>query len=151
MLSNDTFLEYRGPVEVTCLYFCLYYGFIILQVVLKFGVWENDKKKNDKMDKSFLRLKYHVSTHDLVILADRTIGNMLEQMIPFLSSLWLHALFLSPDSASLYGMIYVCTRAYYPVMFRFGMTYVFLSTVPNYMCIFALITPVMMKCFNSYT
>ena len=35
----------------------------------------------------------------------------MEQMIPFLVSLWLHALVVSPSSATHYGMLYVTGKA----------------------------------------
>ncbi len=37
-------------------------------------------------------------------------------MVPFLTTLWLHAAFLSPDRATVLGGIYVLLRALYPVL-----------------------------------
>lgn len=83
---------------------------------------------------SFKDFKY-ASTDRLPLLLDRTVGNTMEQAIPFLTALWMHATFVSVDSAAWVGWIYVGTRALYPFGFYLGLPYILLSTGPGYGCI----------------
>lgn len=68
---------------------------------------------------------------------------MLEQMVPFLACLWLHAIFVAdgPRLSTTLGWVYVATRALYPLGLgdRLGRgirPLVLLITVPNYLVIF---------------
>lgn len=90
--------------------------------------------KDAKTLVSFKDFKY-ASTDRLPLLLDRTVGNTMEQAIPFLTALWMHAAFVSVDSAALVGWIYVVTRAIYPVGFYLGLPWILLSTGPGYACI----------------
>lgn len=47
---------------------------------------------------------------------DRTFLNMMEHASLFLSSLWIYALFVSPENATKLGAIYLCLRACYPIV-----------------------------------
>lgn len=47
---------------------------------------------------------------------DRNFGNNLEQGFAFLSGLWIHALFLSPEDAGTLGLVYVATRVMYTLI-----------------------------------
>jgi len=47
---------------------------------------------------------------------DRAFGNMIEQAPMFLSSLWLHALFVSSTVATQLGAIYLALRLCYPII-----------------------------------
>ena len=50
------------------------------------------------------------------VWGNRTFLNMMEQSNLFLSALWLHAIWVSPDVAMQLGAIYLCLRALYPVV-----------------------------------
>ena len=50
------------------------------------------------------------------VWGNRTFLNMMEQSNLFLSALWLHAIWVSPDVATQLGAIYLCLRALYPVV-----------------------------------
>jgi uncharacterized MAPEG superfamily protein len=114
----------------------LYYAFIGLQVAKNYylqslgDVTDPKKKKHaEKVTKT----------------ADRSVGNMLEQAMPFLVSLWLHASFVGPDSATNWGWYYLASRSIYPLAFYLGVPYLLLSTLPGYFVIFKLISP----CYTS--
>jgi len=47
---------------------------------------------------------------------NRTFLNMMEHAPLFLSSLWIHAVFVSADVAAALGAIYVCLRLCYPIV-----------------------------------
>jgi hypothetical protein len=49
---------------------------------------------------------------------DRAFGNMIEQAPMFLSSLWLHALFVSSTVATQLGAIYLALRLCYPIIWH---------------------------------
>lgn len=98
------------------------------------------KAKKDGQDKivSFKDFKY-ASTDRFSLLLDRSVGNTIEQAIPFLTALWIHAVFVSVDSAAFAGWIYVIARTLYPAGFYLGLPFVLLSTVPGYACIIYLL------------
>jgi uncharacterized MAPEG superfamily protein len=57
-------------------------------------------------------------SHDKRALrADRIVGNTLEQMAPFLVSVWLHAWAVDADVATVLGAVYVATRVAYALVF----------------------------------
>ncbi len=72
---------------------------------------------------------------------------MMEQAIPFLSSLWINSVFIDPNHASMIGAIYVIARALYPIGFKLGPPYILFSTIPGYICIFVLLGEVVFKSF----
>jgi len=51
-----------------------------------------------------------------MLRADRAVQNTLEQMGPFLASMWMYALFISPEGAAALGGAYVALRAAYPFL-----------------------------------
>ncbi len=149
--SLSIFLStYRSPLLVTISYMALYYVFMIYQMVVKFSVYEKEKKKAlASSSSSSSSSSHHIPTFNEVrynskdtslLAADRTVGNCLEQMVPFLMSLWLYSIFISPTEAGTYGIIYVFTRSYYPFVFRMGGIWLLFSTIPNYICIWVMLS-----------
>ena len=71
---------------------------------------------------------------------------MLEQTPPFLTALWLHAVFSDASRATWLGAVYVAFRCLYPFVFgatgQGGLPGVLLSTGPMYLVIAALAAPV---------
>lgn len=51
-----------------------------------------------------------------MLKADRAVQNTHEQMVPFLASLWMYALVVSPGGAAVLGGAYVLLRAVYPLL-----------------------------------
>eukprot|EP00966_Prymnesium_polylepis_P188102 4359848-Prymnesium_polylepis.3 len=51
---------------------------------------------------------------------DRAFGNTMEQFPLFNAALWLHATFVSPAVATSLGVIYLCLRLVYPVIWLVG-------------------------------
>lgn len=129
-------MDYRvfvGPLKVSLSYIGMYYMFIIGQVVSTYYIY-NREKKNSKEKVSLLQIRYN-SNDPLKLTADRAVGNTLEQMIPFLSGLWICAVFVSPSEAANLGWIYVATRAIYPPLFYLNGAWRLIATVPNYIVI----------------
>jgi hypothetical protein len=79
-----------------------------------------------------------------MLAADRAVANTQEQMVPFLASLWLHAVFVSVAHATALGAVYVVLRAAYPFLLgrELSMTQskrVFFATGPAYLIVFYLL------------
>lgn len=122
----------RGVGLVSCAFIFMWYIFLGHQVSLKFNTTLDADIKTQAQ-----------------FVADRSVANTLEQAIPFLVLLWLHALFVNPETSKTLGWIYVVTRFLYPI--TYGMygkmnTAVQLSTQPNYCIIFYYLLAVVHKC-----
>jgi len=123
----------NGVALVTCAFMFMWYIFLGHQVGIKFteGLTE-DVQAQAKF------------------IADRSVINTMEQALPFLSLLWLEALFVNPETACVLGWIYVITRFLYPITYgMYGQfnTAVELSTSPNYVIIFYFLISVAHKCW----
>ena len=77
------------------------------------------------------------------LVADRTVGNMMEQSFLFLVNLVLHASLVNVSSAVSYGWIWLLSRTYYPYAFYKGAPILFLSTFPGYCALLGLFYPVL--------
>jgi hypothetical protein len=89
-------------------------------------------------DPEVARIKYGI-VHDsrIALVADRTAGNLLEQLSPFLASTWLRAV-LVPGAAASSGRLawaYLLSRMAYPFAFYAGHPLLQVSTQPGYVII----------------
>jgi len=57
--------------------------------------------------------------------------------------LWMHAIFVSPETAANYGNLWLATRAAYPVGFYLGYPKVAFFTVPGYIALLLLAIPLL--------
>lgn len=100
----------RGPLSITALYFLLWYAMLFgLQTRTKYRLRREYAARNQTFDR-------YRSQDPQMLRADRAVHNTLEQMGPFLVSLWLHAVFVSPTVATTLGAVYVLLRACYPFL-----------------------------------
>jgi len=83
-------------------------------------------------DASTAAVKYGNTLDPLAILGDRMVGNTLEQLVPFLGSLWLFAIFVDSERTWQTGCAYLASRVAYPPLFWAGSPWILLSTVPGY-------------------
>ena len=97
-----------------------------------------------------MQLKYggygSSKTRTLRLLGDRTFLNTLEQAPPFLVSLWACGLLADVESAAFCGKLYIFFRCLYPVVFRKGMPWLLLSTVPCYNLIWYMLFRAVVAC-----
>lgn len=101
---------YAGPILVTALYFCLWYALLFgLQSRTKYALKAEYAARGEHFDRYF-------GQDGRMLAADRAVANTQEQMLPFLLSMWLHAVFVSPRAAAILGLLYVLLRALYPVL-----------------------------------
>ena len=141
MSEQPTISELQPVVGVTVAFTALYFAFLYTQSFSKFYLYFKAKAKDPKI--SFAKVKYG-STELLAVTTDRTVGNMMEQSIPFLTSLWLCAIFESADYAAKLGWLWLLFRALYPFAY-YRRPWVLVSTVPGYIILFMLISPVARK------
>jgi len=85
-------------------------------------------------------------TRTLRLLGERTFLNTLEQAPPFLVSLWACGLLADVDTAAMCGKGYIFFRCLYPVLFRKGMPWLLLSTVPCYNLIWYMLFRAVVAC-----
>jgi len=127
--------ELRPVAVVTCVFFVMWYIFLGNQVGVKFT--------------QGLPADVSAAAKDI---ADRTVGNMLEQVIPFLTLMWLEAIFVNPRTATILGWIYVAARFLYPIAYGIYGVFTILvmfATMPNYTIISYWLLTVFFKCFFS--
>mmetsp|Transcript_2757 Transcript_2757/g.6460 ORF Transcript_2757/g.6460 Transcript_2757/m.6460 type:complete len:189 (+) Transcript_2757:119-685(+) len=118
---------------------CLLYSFYLLQsytTLTEFARMRKEYKKTDKKtDKrpSYVGIKYGTESK-AVVAANRAAGNTLEQMLPFLVSLYGYATFVDAGGAARIGWAWIAFRSYYVIVFKRGFL-VLSCTYPAYMCI----------------
>lgn len=122
-----------GPIVVTVAYVLVYYGTQINIARLKPQLEREYRDRGEKFDRYF-------GQDRRMLAADRVQLNMLEHMPPFLVLMWLHAVFLSPTTATIAGSVYLAARVAYPLLVgtRLGRSIrakVLLATVPGYLVI----------------
>ncbi|MCO4763193.1 MAG: MAPEG family protein [Myxococcales bacterium] len=133
-----TAATYAGPIVVTAAYFGLWYYLLLgLQRGTKYALRDEYAERGEEFD------RYH-GQDGRMLAADRAVMNTLEQMGPFLTSLWLHAVFVSVDTATVLGGVYVALRSIYPLLLgkRLSKTQskrVFAVTGPAYLIVFYLL------------
>jgi len=89
-------------------------------------------------DPAVARLKYGVPYDSAIALAaDRTAGNLNEQLAPFLAATWLRALLVpgAAPSSSRLCCAYLLSRIAYPLAFYAGHPLLQLSTQPGYLIV----------------
>jgi hypothetical protein len=95
---------------VTALYFSLWYALLLgLQRGTKYRLLAEYAARGERFDRYF-------GQDGRMLAADRAVAHTHEQMVPFLTTLWLHAVFVSPARATVLGVIYVALRSLYPLL-----------------------------------
>ena len=122
----------------------LYYIFLFYQSATAFIEFSKAQrnyrdKKSERQEKPNLgKIKYGADNYKIHI-ANRTVVNYSEQIVPFLVSLFLCATFASVGKASTYGWMWLFFRSYYPLAFRRPFPSLFLSTLPAYVCVWKML------------
>ena len=126
-----------APVAfVTAACVALLYVFLFNQSAAAFG--EHARKRREAKDRGdkapqLAEVKYGNSV--AVLAANRCAGNYLEQLLPFLLSLYGHALFVSASRAAMFGWAWVFFRSYYGLAFSRPFPALLASTMPAYCCV----------------
>lgn len=102
--------QLHGPLVVTVAYFIVWYGFLFgLQTRTKYRLKARYEKEGKVFDRYF-------GQDEEMLAVDRAVANTQEQRAPFLASLWLFAVFVSPTHATWLGAAYVVLRGTYPLL-----------------------------------
>lgn len=147
MAWNKGTADYDGPATtskdyvpvffVSAAAMCMLYAFYLIQSYTGFAEIARTKKEysEKKTDKkpSYVGIKYGTESKAM-LAANRAAGNLLEQMIPFLVSLFGYATFVSSGGAAKIGWAWLFFRSYYLVAYKTG-GMMFLSTMPAYCCV----------------
>jgi uncharacterized MAPEG superfamily protein len=103
-------------------------------------------------DPRVARIKYNTDYDSpLAVVADRTAGNLLEQLTPFLAATWLRAMLVpgAADSAGRLTYVYLVSRMAYPAAFYAGHPILQLSTQPGYVIVWGQLADVVMCAGNA--
>jgi len=148
-IASVTVSELRPVLKVTLAYVGLWYVFLYMQAGQAL-LLANRKDKDGKVMK-LAQLKYGSALEKgkSMVRFDRTVGNTLEQMMPFLVGLWLHALFVSVEDAAFWGWLYLLSRSLYPWLFPYGVPAILISTIAGYAVIIILLYPVFVETMKS--
>ncbi len=141
MVNAEAFV---GPISVTVLYFVFwYYLLLFLQRGTKYRLQRQYKESGRTFDRYF-------GQDEEMLAADRAVINTQEQMVPFLGSLWLHAVFVSTTAATVCGLLYVILRAFYPTLLgkrlsKIQSKRVYVVTVPCYLLVLYMLGSTLFK------
>ncbi len=139
--------DLQGPICVTAAYFGLWYYLLLgLQRGTKYRLRREYAERGEEFDRYF-------GEDSQMLAADRAVINTQEQMVPFLASLWLHAIFVSASVATMLGGAYVVLRAAYPLLFgkeaaKINPKRVVFATAPAYAIVFYLLIRTVVEAFG---
>lgn len=134
--------SYKPAIHVLFGYLALWYCFLYCQSGLAYYLYFSAKRTDPRA--SMAKIKYSEAGSRDRIWADRSVGNLMEQSVPFLVSFALSVAFGGDmDWSCKLGWLYIAFRAIYPVAFRSGLAVV--STIPNYFTIWFLLWTVIKK------
>ena len=166
--------HFRPVVLVTIGWSTLYYCFLQGQSAAAFWVHKLRREEANKKVTArstnvqsssipFAQVKYgrEFSSAGLVFTMDRSVGNLLEQSLPFLLALWLNAFIVSPVDAAGLGWSWLFLRALYPIAFahpsmspalwglqrQLGISWITFVTWPSYFIVWSMLIGAARACF----
>jgi hypothetical protein len=119
--------DFALPVVATIAWFLVFGWFTVYQSFLAGG--EIDSNPN---------MRFNYSDNRAWCIADRTVGNMLEQTPFFVSVVWMHALFIDARVAGILGCVATAFRFLYPMLRTITTMLMEFSTQPYYLCVLVL-------------
>lgn len=117
--------------------FARLYTLLFQQSATAFGeleIFRQAAKKRGEKPVTLSQIKYG-GISEKVLRADRSMGNYLEQLMPFVFSLIGYAAFVNAKRAAMLGWAWTFFRMYYPIVFSMPFPTLLLSTMPAYACI----------------
>lgn len=115
----------------------MYYTFLFLQSFSAFyalGVARMDSFQNisgNDRPATLADIKYG-NKNPIMLRADRTVGNTMEQLLVVFPVVWLYALFVNASLAPQLALAWAACRALYPFVYNRGPPLLFVSTLPAY-------------------
>ena len=110
-------LAYYKPVVGVCFaYIALFYVFLYAQAGYVWLTFFKEKAKDPAT--KLAKVKYGGTPTGDKLMFDRTVGNLMEQSVPFILSLFLSAAFGDDvQYTAQLGYFYVGVRLFYPIVF----------------------------------
>lgn len=140
--SVDLAQQFRPVIHVLFAYSILFYVFLYGQAFYVYYLWFKARSSDPKTP--LAKIKYGEAGARDRIVFDRSVGNLMEQSVPFLLSFSLSAAFAGDVAwTAQLGWSYVALRLLYPLAFAYGL--VPLVTIPNYLSIVLLFHSVYVK------
>lgn len=133
--------EFKGVIVVTVGYFLVYYTLMMLQIHGKRSAREASGSDRASWNRS-------TDMNPMWVMADRSFLNALEQQVPFLLPLWLHAVFVCPKVSAWMGAVAVFARALFPIFWSVKGEWnmlVEVSTQPYYLVVFYFLGALMIR------
>ena len=140
--------EYKLPVLATCSALLMWYWMLLwCQRNIKYKLKDEYQQKGKKFDRYY-------GKDPRMLSIDRIVINTQEQMMPFLCSLWLHAIFVSANIAGILGFSWVLFRIFYSFLMpksleKIQPKTVYLATGPQYLIVGYLFLTTMYHAFIS--
>lgn len=115
----------------------LLYTFLFLQSFAAFSSHSTLKKEaaaRGERGPSLSDVKYSRNGvgAPFVRVMDRSVGNLVEQSLPFLLGMYGYALLVSPGTAAAAGWLWLLFRSYYPIVYQMRFPGLFSSTITAY-------------------
>ncbi len=101
--------HYAGPLWISIAYLLLYYALVINVRRVKVKLARAHEGRPEVFDR-------YESKDPQMLAADRVMLNTLEHMPPFLTMLWLSAVFIGTPDVTVAGTVYVAARGVYPFL-----------------------------------
>ena len=137
----DATKDYVPVFMVTAASIAMLYTFFFVQGYTALAEFSKAKAeyRNKKTDEepSFTQLKYGFDNLNMTA-ASRLSGNYMEQLLPFLISMYSFATFVSAGNAAKIGWLWLCFRSYYYPAYKRG-PLLFACTMPAYACIWGML------------
>ena len=133
--DDESSKTYYAPVlVVTVAWVLLHYTFLFGQSAMAFHVLGKEKRAGLI---SLRSIKHGGQGGKLMLMANRTVGNFMEQSVAFVPGMWLCAFFYDSFSAAVLGWLWLITRTYYPFVYNQPFPALWFSTIPGYVLIFS--------------
>jgi hypothetical protein len=135
--------KYEPVVGVTVGWILMYYGVLFRQSETAFQTLfasASAAKKNGGKPLGMDAIKYGNAGGRQMLEATRTAGNIIEQSVPFLVALWMHAALVDVRAAAKLGWMWLAFRSFYPLVFG-KLPWLFVSTFPQYLIVGKLVWP----------
>jgi hypothetical protein len=133
--------DYASILFVATAALALLYAFLFLQSYTAFTEFARLKRayrdKKTDIKPSLIGVKYGTESNAMLAV-NRCAGNLLEQMVPFLVSLYGYATFVSAGEAAKIGWAWLFFRSYYGFCYKRG-ALLFASTIPAYSCVWFMV------------
>jgi len=131
----------RALARFLCAWALTYYGFLFNQSCTAIEAYKvTSAKATESKEKppSFADVKYGRARVGSVLVADRAVGNFMEQSLALFPALFAHFYVVGGLRGVRAAWTWLVVRWLYPAAFARGLPWFIFVTVPNYACVFGM-------------